>query len=100
MNRNFRRKQAAIHAIRMTVAKGSELYDRSRLSRLIPIDVGALAAGPEATRTVLKRLASALRSERARAGHWTYDLNRHLGLLQALSAERARLAAETSRAKK
>jgi hypothetical protein len=36
-----------------------------------------------------------LRVERARgrAGHWTYDLNRHIGLLQAMKAEQERLAA-------
>jgi hypothetical protein len=39
-------------------------------------------------------LRSALRAERnrARSGHWAYDLNRHLGLIEALKAERERLA--------
>jgi hypothetical protein len=38
-------------------------------------------------------LRKALRSERcrARAGHWAYDLNRHMGLIEALKHERARL---------
>jgi hypothetical protein len=39
-------------------------------------------------------LRKALRGERnrARARHWAYDLTRHLGLIEALKAERARLA--------
>jgi hypothetical protein len=40
-------------------------------------------------------LRKALRAERirARAGYWAYDLNRHLGLIEALKAERSRLRA-------
>lgn len=43
--------------------------------------------------SVTARLETALRAERrkARAGHWSYDLNRHIGLLQALKAERLRV---------
>jgi hypothetical protein len=42
-------------------------------------------------------LRKALRAERirARTGHWAYDLNRHLGLMEALKAERERLKALT-----
>jgi hypothetical protein len=38
-------------------------------------------------------LRNALRAERcrARAGHWAYDLSRHLALMSALRAERERL---------
>jgi len=38
-------------------------------------------------------LRKALRAERnrGRAGHWTYNLNRHLALIEALKHERARL---------
>jgi hypothetical protein len=66
------------------------------LPRLIPI-------GPEDIRDlsiagrwlIVKRLAKALRGERARGrcGHWTYSLNRHIGLLQAFKAERTALRA-------
>ena len=40
-------------------------------------------------------LRKALRIERVRghAGHWTYDLNRHSRLVEALKSERARLKA-------
>ena len=41
---------------------------------------------------VLKKLVRALRSERrrGRAGHWRYSLQRHIGLMQAVAAEKLR----------
>jgi hypothetical protein len=38
---------------------------------------------------ILAKLRRALRAERTRglAGHWSYDLNRHLGLLSAFKGE-------------
>jgi len=44
---------------------------------------------------ILARLERALRAERnrARSGHWTYDLNRHIALRQAYLAESERLRA-------
>jgi hypothetical protein len=46
-------------------------------------------------RAIIARLERALRAERhrARAGHWTYDLNRHIALRQAVAAETERRAA-------
>ena len=91
------RRDGAIRAIGATIASGAALYDRSRLSRLIPIGPDEIASDdPLATRRIVLRLARALRGERTRgrAGHWTYDLNRHVGLAQALRAERERLARE------
>lgn len=46
----------------------------------------------EAARQVVQEIERALRRERARAGHWTYDLNRHIALHVAHRAETARLA--------
>ena len=48
---------------------------------------------PEGHRHALAKLRRALRAERRRglAGHWSYDLNRHLGLLSAYRGERALL---------
>lgn len=45
------------------------------------------------TRKVIEKLRSALRAERqrGRAGHWSYDLDRHLKLALALKAECAAL---------
>lgn len=54
----------------------------------------------EAQRRVVSRLARALRDERRRgqAGHWTYDLNRHIALMQAYRTEHAILRASTRKA--
>ena len=70
---------------------GVSHYDRVRhLPGLIGIDPGALSgddAMPKAA--IVARLERALRAERqrAKAGHWAYDLNRHIALRQALIAE-------------
>ena len=47
----------------------------------------------EGRRRVLAKLRGALRAEHRRAvsGHWSYDLNRYLGLLSAYKGERAGL---------
>jgi hypothetical protein len=78
-------------------------WDRERmLPRLIPVGPEELAdRTPEGRLAILRRLAQALRGERrrGRAGHWSYDLDRHIGLVQALAAERrfgGRAAARTS----
>jgi hypothetical protein len=89
-------EHAAHRAIEGTVRAGATLYDRDRdLPRLIRLDPFApVGDSPEAVRAIVARLKNALRGERnrARAGHWTYDLNRHIALRQALAAESARLA--------
>lgn len=61
-----------------------------RFHRLSPETIAAET--PEAARAVLRELERALRSERARAWHWSYDLDRHIGLLVACRAEKARAA--------
>jgi hypothetical protein len=70
------------------------VYDRSsalaRFHRLSPKTI--TSETPEAARAILREIERALRAERARRGHWTYDLNRHIALLVAHRAERARLA--------
>jgi hypothetical protein len=87
-----RRSRAVVEA---QVAGGVALYERARcLPRVLPIMPGE-CSGPEpaTTRDIVRRLADALRRERrlGRAGHWTYDLNRHIALSQAWRAERDRL---------
>ncbi|QPC41264.1 hypothetical protein HW532_04350 [Kaustia mangrovi] len=80
-----------IRAARHLVAAGAARYDPDRhLERLFPEEVfasGKATATAGAAR--LARLKRALRTERrkGRAGHWSYDLNRHIGLLQAVKAE-------------
>jgi hypothetical protein len=66
------------------------------LPRLIPVGPEELADdGREGHLAILRRLTTALRGERARgrAGHWSYSLDRHIGLVQATAAERRLLAA-------
>ena len=87
-----RHAASAARAFDAVVTGGSWTYDRTiHLPRVLP---GALVGDSmKEQRRVLARLARALRSERnrGRAGHWTYDLNRHIALAQAWQAERRRL---------
>ena len=86
----------AYRAVDSVIIDGSKAYDRGRmLPRVLPVGPDEITgAEPETTRRIVLKLARALRAERARgrAGHWTYDLNRHMGLLQAMKAEQERLA--------
>lgn len=86
-----RMKFRAGHAVERTVRAGAINYRRDihlpRLLRLFPAEIPS--AEPEATRLVLARLIVEARRERrrARSSHWTYDLNRHIALMQAVSAD-------------
>jgi hypothetical protein len=90
-------RRRAETAIDVTVRAGAKAYDRKRdlpgLIRLQPPTGDAEAITD--VETIVARLESALRAERnrARSGHWTYDLNRHIALLQAHRAESGRLTA-------
>jgi len=82
------------------VAAGVEAYRREpHLPRLIGVSEEHLIdVSPNAQRAIVARLARALRAERnrGRARHWTYDLNRHIGLMQAYAAERSRTVRPSS----
>jgi len=84
---------AAGAALDAALAAGLKGYDResalARFHRLSPETIAS--ASPEAARAALKEIERAMRAERARRGHWSYDLNRHIGLLIAHRAETARL---------
>lgn len=84
-----------------SVAAGAAAYERSRdLPRLLALWPQELEDRTDAGRLhLLAKLRRALRAERrrARSGHWSYDLNRHLGLLSAYKGELAELAAGASR---
>jgi hypothetical protein len=75
---------------RMADAAG-RVYRRARdLPSLLPLWPHELAdESAEGRLSVLAKLRRALRAERrrARAGHWSYDLNRHLALLGAYKGE-------------
>jgi len=94
---DFRLRQHARHAFDAVVRGGAETYVRRlHLPRVLPIGPGEIAdESPAARRAIVRRLARALRAERnrGRAGHWTYDLNRHIALAQAYAAERRLMAA-------
>jgi hypothetical protein len=74
---------------------GAKHYERNRdLPGLAYLDPRDLAEDSiEKAEAIVGRLARALRAERrrARSGHWTYDLNRHIALRQAHLDETARL---------
>ncbi len=74
---------------------GARAYVRRRdLPALVPLWPHDLAdENAEGIQRIVLKLARALRAERrrARASHWSYDLNRHLALMSAYRAERARL---------
>lgn len=84
--------------LRTIVEKGAALYRRDVvLPRLLPLGPEDLSPDtPAVASRICALLARALRQERnrGRAGHWTYSLDRHIGLAQAYRAERARLSAE------
>jgi hypothetical protein len=85
-------------------SKGSAAYDRERdLGRLIALWPKEIADTSTAGRLrIVARLRQALRAERVRgrAGHWAYDLNRHVALALALKAETAELGRTGSRESK
>ena len=88
----------AATALDRTIERGAEAYERRlHLPRLLPLLPSELADdSPAASRMILRRLARALRNERnrGRAGHWTYDLNRHIALAHAYAGEKRRLRRE------
>ncbi len=79
---------------------GARCYDRARdlpcLIALWPHELADLS--PQGALRILSKLRAALRAERrrGRAGHWSYELNRHLALLSAYKGEIALLRAVSS----
>lgn len=92
---------AAARIFGRSVAASAAAYDRARdLPRLLALWPHEIKDRSETGRLhLLAKLRRALRAERrrARAGHWSYDLNRHLGLLSAYKGELAALASRTAR---
>lgn len=96
-------RSRARSAIEADLARGAALYERARnLPRVLPVMAGQCdGPEPDTTRLIVRRLSQALRRERqlGRAGHWTYDLNRHIALTQAWKAESEALRSTTTRAR-
>jgi len=79
----------------MRPAPQQRLDRRAALGRLLPLWPHELAdESPQGRLRVVARLRKALRAERRRglAGHWTYDLGRHVELLRLYRAEAAALS--------
>lgn len=94
--RGARERSTAKRIFGTKVAAGAAAYSRARdLPKLIALWPHELADHSKGgSLNVLAKLRRALRAERRRAlaGHWSYDLNRHLGLLSAYKGELARVA--------
>jgi serine/threonine protein kinase HipA of HipAB toxin-antitoxin module len=95
--RATRERSGARRIFSTMTAAGASVYARSRdLPRLIALWPHELIdESVEGHKLVLAKLRRALRAERRRAisGHWSYDLNRHLGLVSAYKGELTRLKA-------
>jgi hypothetical protein len=79
-------------------AKSTAAYDRrTELARILPLWPAELADDSRrGRRLIIAKLRRALRAERRRgiAGHWTYDLARHVELLRVYRLELAREASD------
>jgi hypothetical protein len=94
------RRSSAWHLFGAGAEASARAYLRKRdLPRLIPLWPHELEdRSPEGTLRLLAKLRRALRAERrlAASGHWSYDLNRHLGLLSAYKGELSGLGVSRS----
>ena len=92
-----RRCSTAKRVFGATAEAGGDAYARARdLPRLVALWPQELEdQSLEGRLRILAQIRRALRAERRRAlsGHWSYDLNRHLGLLSAYKGELAGLRA-------
>lgn len=84
-------RSAAPAALGRRIAEGARSYCRWRnLPRLVQVAFHELDNhSPACTQSIIERLTAAIARERrrARTGHWSYDLNRHIALLQARRGE-------------
>lgn len=86
------------------VTAGAAAYVRERdLPRLLALWPHEIEdQSDEGRRRLLGKLRRALRAERrrAQAAHWSYDLNRHLGLLSAYKGELGNLGIRDERVRR
>jgi hypothetical protein len=95
--RPLRRRQShRRQSCRQPAARSLSAYDRwTELPRILPLWPAELADdSAQGRQLILAKLRRALRAERRRgiAGHWTYDLARHVELLRIYRLELARLS--------
>lgn len=86
-------REPAKSALNTAIDAGLSGYNRGlALSSLPRLSAETIRSETEdAAKRVVQEIERALRRERARVGHWTYDLNRHIALHVAYRAETARL---------
>ena len=94
--RSMRMFETAAKSIENVIGQGADRYRSAAHGPQLLAREARLAAdqNPDGRRAERLRLARALRRERSlgAAGHWSYDLNRHIALLQAWRAETQRPA--------
>jgi hypothetical protein len=85
-------EDCASQALESAIERGESHYDRARtLAAFYRLPNGAIdAETTEAAGAIMREISRALRAERARMSHWSYDLNRHIGLMIAYRREKAR----------
>ena len=87
-------RSSAKQALESAITASLAAYDRhailARLHRLSSETIRSQTVN--AAKQVVEEIERAMRRERARSGHWTYDLNHHIALHVAHRAETARLA--------
>nr|WP_321463342.1 DUF6477 family protein [uncultured Cohaesibacter sp.] len=82
--------------LREMIRCGERDYERMRdlpgLLHIFPSELQRMERDDAAI--IVKKLSAALRAERrrGRSGHYRYSLQRHIGLMQALAAEKSRSA--------
>jgi len=74
-----------------SIKKYSRKHDLINLLALWPVEMEDTSL--IGTEKIIKKIKSALRAERNRGqcGHWSYNLNRHVGLKKALKGEQETL---------
>jgi len=93
----IKRKQ---NLIKETAANNKKYLRAVDLPHLIPLWPRELEdTSKEATLMIIKKLQKALRTERKRAamGHWSYSINKHKALLEALNTEKNSLTEHQKR---
>jgi hypothetical protein len=93
-NWHDRRKSESQNSQFNRTAQRRAFHRETELPKLIGLWPGELRDySIEGTARIVALLSKALRSERRRAsaGHWAYDLTRHMALAAALKEEEARL---------
>lgn len=87
---NHLTKNSALAKIN-TTSRSDNNYERSKdLAKLLPLWPKELADETmKGTETIIKKIRQAIRLERknGRLGHWSYNLNRHVALINALKEE-------------